>query len=98
MHFLLTAYDGTDDKALERRMSAREAHLAHAEKQKASGELLFGGAILDDAGKMIGSCGIYNFPDRAAMDAALAIDPYVTGKVWQNITIQPYRTAPMFTK
>lgn len=98
MHFLLLAYDGTDDKALERRMAAREAHLAHAEKQKSTGELLFGGAIMDDAGKMIGSAGVYDFPDRATFDAALAIDPYVTGKVWQNMTIQPYRTAPFFVR
>jgi uncharacterized protein len=98
MQFLLTAYDGTDEKALERRMAAREAHLAVADGQKARGEMLFGGAILDDAGKMIGSAVVYNFPDRVAMDAAIAADPYVTGKVWQNITIHPYRLAPMFTK
>lgn len=96
MQFLLIAYDGKDEKALERRMAVREQHLAFARRQQANGQLLYGGAILDDAGKMIGSCGVYDFPDRAAFDAALAIDPYVTGKVWQNITIQPYRVAPLF--
>lgn len=27
MQFIVTGYDGNDDKALERRMNAREAHL-----------------------------------------------------------------------
>ncbi len=44
-----------------------------------------GGAILDDDGRMIGSATIVEFPDRAAVDAWLARDPYVTGKVWQKI-------------
>jgi uncharacterized protein YciI len=96
MQFLLIAYDATDDDALARRLSAREAHLAHAEAQKQRGELLYGGAILDAEGKMIGSCGVYEFPDREAMSAAMAQDPYITGKVWNTITVQQYRTAPFF--
>ena len=96
MQFLLIAYDSTDKDALSRRMAAREAHLAHAESQKQRGELLYGGAILDAEGKMIGSCGVYDFPDRDAMGEALANDPYVIGKVWNTITVQQYRVAPFF--
>jgi uncharacterized protein YciI len=96
VQFLLIAYDATDADALSRRMAARAAHLAYAENQKERGELLYGGAILDAEGKMVGSCGVYDFPDREAMSAALATDPYVTGKVWNTITIQQYRVAPFF--
>ncbi|MFO0388941.1 MAG: YciI family protein [Alphaproteobacteria bacterium] len=96
MQFLLIAYDATDEDALTRRLSAREAHLVHAEGQKARGELLYGGAILDAEGKMIGSCGVYEFPSKEALSDALSADPYVTGKVWNTITIQQYRLAPFF--
>lgn len=98
MQFLLIAYDATDDEALARRMAAREAHLAHAEAQKQRGELLYGGAILDAEGKMIGSCGVYDFPSKDALSEALSVDPYVTGKVWNTITVQQYRVAPFFVK
>jgi hypothetical protein len=51
------------------------------------------GAILGDAGEMIGSCTIIEFPDRAGLDAWLAVDPCVAGKVWQRIEAQPFRVA-----
>lgn len=96
MQFLLIAYDATDEDALARRMAAREAHLAHAEAQKQRGELLYGGAILDADGKMIGSCGVYDFPNKEDLSEALSADPYVIGKVWNTITVQQYRVAPFF--
>ena len=93
MQFLVTAYDGTDAEAPARRMKVREAHLAGTRRMKEGGEMLVGGAILDDAGQMIGSCCIVELPDRAAVDAWLAIDPYVTGDVWRRIEVQPFRAA-----
>ncbi len=42
------------------------------------------GATLDEAtGAMTGSAVVVEFPDRAALDAWLAADPYVTGDVWR---------------
>jgi len=32
MHFIVTAYDGTDENAYQRRLDAREAHLANAKR------------------------------------------------------------------
>ena len=93
MHFLVTAYDGTDGCAPARRQAAREAHLAAARKLKDEGVMLFGAAILDDAGNMIGSAMLVDLPDRAAVDAWLAADPYTTGKVWQDVTILPCRVS-----
>ena len=94
MQFLVIAYDGTDDKALERRLAVREKHLDGWAKLVAEGHGITGGAILDEAGGMIGSSAILDFPDRAAFDAWLNTDPYVTGGVWRDITVHPFRVAP----
>lgn len=93
MQFLLTAYDGTDSGAPERRMKVRPTHLEKIEILKKAGEFLFGGAILDDNGQMIGSMIVYEFPDRQALDEKLKDEPYIYGKVWEKITIVPFRRA-----
>ena len=93
MQFLVTAYDGTDPDAPARRQAVREAHLVGARKLAEEGRFLVGGAILDDAGQMIGSCVIADFPSRAALDEWLQSDPYVTGGVWQKIEVKPFRAA-----
>jgi uncharacterized protein YciI len=93
MQFLVVAHDGTDDQALERRMAVREDHLEGARKRAASGMTICGGALLDDDGKMIGSASNIEIESRAKLDAWLASDPYVTGNVWQSITVTPFRRA-----
>ena len=55
------AWDGTDDKSLERRMNARPAHFECARKLKSSNNFILGGAMLDDTGKMIGSAMVVQF-------------------------------------
>jgi len=93
MQFLLIAYDGTDPKAPERRLKIREEHLGKIAVLKKNGECLFGGAILDDAGKMIGSMVVYDFPDRQSLDARLKDEPYITEGVWEKIEIRPFLVA-----
>jgi uncharacterized protein len=93
MQFLLIAYDGTDPGAENRRMNARPLHLERIEDLKKSGEFLFGGAILNDDGKMIGSVILYDFPDRAIMDERLKTEPYIIDGVWKEIKIMPFRLA-----
>lgn len=95
MQFLLIAYDGTDEGALDRRMKVREDHLSKTAVLKKTGEFLFGGAILDDDGKMIGSMIVYEFPDRKALDDKLKDEPYMTEGVWQKVDIKPFRKARM---
>jgi uncharacterized protein YciI len=95
MQFVVTAFDYTDASALERRLSQREAHLAGVRELIAARHFLSGGALLDDAGKMIGSSLHLEFPDRASLDAQLARDPYVTGKVWEKIEVRPVRLVPI---
>ena len=76
MQFLVMAYDGTDDKAPERRMAARETHLAGIVKMKEEGKAIYGVAILNDREQMIGSALVVDFPDpgrcgRLAQDRTL---------------------------
>lgn len=94
MEFAVIAFDGQDEDAQERRMSVRDAHLKLVASLRQ--HMIHGGAILDDEGRMIGSIMITNFPDRAAFDAWFNQDPYITGGVWQNVQVLPFKTAPSF--
>jgi uncharacterized protein len=93
MQYLLTAYDGTDPDAMERRLKVRPEHFSRIGFLKKAGEFLFGGAILDDNGTMIGSMIVYEYPDRKSLDEQLKTEPYITGGVWVKIDIQPFRLA-----
>lgn len=93
MQFMVTAYDGKDDGALNRRMSVREAHIEGVVQLKNSGHMIAGGAILDESEQMIGSTMYVEFESKAELDQWLANDPYVTGKVWQDISVLPIRLA-----
>jgi hypothetical protein len=93
MQFILTGYDGTDAGALDRRMAVRGEHLEKIDILKLTGEFIFGGAILDDDGKMIGSVIVYELPDREALDKKLENEPYFTKGVWEKIEIHPFRQA-----
>jgi uncharacterized protein len=87
------AYDGTDPAAGERRKAARPLHFEGIKAMVEKGELAFGGAILDDAGKMIGSAVFVEFPSRRELDAWLDREPYVKERVWQKIEVKPVRVA-----
>ena len=93
MQFLITAYDGTDADAQERRNKARPAHLEGAAKLRDKGHLIAGGAILDDDDNMIGSTMYVDFDSREDLDKWLLDDPYVTEGVWEDISIQKIRLA-----
>jgi uncharacterized protein len=93
MQFLVVARDGTDDGALDRRQRTRPSHLESIQPLVDDGHILVGGAILSDAGEMIGSMLLVDFPERADVDAWLAGDPYVTRGVWREIEVTPFRTA-----
>jgi uncharacterized protein YciI len=60
--------------------------------------MIHGGALLDDEGKMIGSIIIATFPTRDELNAWLARDPYIIGKVWERYEVIPFKTAPSFIK
>ena len=98
MQFLIIAHDGTDDEALERRMAAREDHIALSEEAVKRGEQLFGVAILDENDKMCGSVMVVDFPTKEDLQKWLEQEPYVTGGVWQSIDIKPCKVGPGFEK
>ncbi len=96
MQFLIIAKDGSDEKALDRRLSVRQLHLTLATEMHDNGQALYGAAILNETETMVGSIMICEFPSRKELDYWLLVEPYVTGGVWQNIEIQQCRVAPMF--
>lgn len=96
MQFLVLGYDGTDPEAPARRQVARPAHIEVGDKMAKTGEMLCALALTNEKEQMIGSAVIYNFPSRAELDACLAQEPYVTGKVWQKIEIKSCKLGPSF--
>ncbi len=96
MQYLILAYDFKDKEALQRRLNAREAHISLGDQMRREGKLLFGVAILNDEGTMIGSMLIGEFEDREQLDAWLTIEPYVTGKVWETCEVKPCKVGPSF--
>ncbi|MCK0713628.1 YciI family protein [Chromohalobacter sarecensis] len=86
--YAVVAYDYTDAEALDRRLANRDAHLDGVRTLAREGCFLSGGAILDDDGKMIGSSAHFQFADRQALEAWLATEPYMTGRVWEQVDIR----------
>lgn len=95
--FVVLAYDGIDEQAPFRRMKARQAHIDACEVLKTKGNALCGAAILNAKEEMIGSVMIMDFPNRNALDAWLAKEPYVIHKVWNRVEVLPSRLGPSFT-
>lgn len=99
MQFIVTGYDGRDDGALDRRMAAREAHLATAKQMVEAGRWLYAAAILDDAGKMVGSMIVCDFDSKQSLEKEwLDNEAYVLGKVWEKIDICRAQVAPLWEK
>lgn len=79
-------------------MECRQRHLdLHAELMK-KGHMLYAAAMLNERGEMAGSVIVCEFPDRAALDAWLAIEPYIEAKVWDKIDIKPCKIAPFYAR
>lgn len=96
MQFIVIGHDGKDEGALERRMAARDAHLKVCAESVASGNQLIGAAMMDDAGKMNGSCMVMNFDSREQLDEWLKREPYVSGKVWERVEVIPCKVPDTF--
>jgi uncharacterized protein YciI len=95
VQFLVLSYDGSDDKALERRMAVREEHLAGSRRMYAAGRWQYSGALLDETGMMIGSFIVCDFASREELESEwLNHEPYVRGRVWERIEIHPIQVSP----
>lgn len=84
MQFVITAYDG--EGMLDRRLAVRGRHLEGMEKMKE--HVICAGGLLDEDGNMKGSVLVMDFPDRSALDAYLAEEPYVQEHVWAKIDVE----------
>jgi len=93
LQYVIIARDGNDANALERRMNARPNHFKGARILKDNNNLVLGGAILDDNGKMAGSVMIVQFETEEAMRKWFNNEPYVTERVWQSIELKPFKVA-----
>lgn len=93
MQFVVIAHDGNDPDAVARRQAVRPTHLGGIQPLVDAGNILMGGAMLDDDGNMRGSVLLVDFPSRTELDAWIDHDPYVTDGIWQQIEIVPFRVA-----
>ncbi|MBC7998362.1 MAG: hypothetical protein IAF58_10485 [Leptolyngbya sp.] len=98
MQFVVYGRDGADAEALNRRMAAREAHLAGCATLKENGHLIYAVALVDDSDKMIGSMMVMEFATRNELDEWLKQEPYVKGKVWDKIEITAGKVSALFAK
>jgi len=97
MQFIVIAYDGTDEKALERRMTVRADHLKQAEKWHGNGKWLYACGILNERGDLIGSMIVCDFPSREEMQREwLDHEPYMLGRVWEKVDIHPARVPSFY--
>jgi uncharacterized protein YciI len=87
--FMLACFDKPD--SLDLRMATREAHLAYARENLA--QVKMAGALLDEAGAMAGSLFIMDVPDRAAVEAFNAADPYQKAGVFGRVDIRGFRAS-----
>jgi len=95
MQFAVTAMDHRDPGAHQRRLDAREKHLARVRLMIIDGSFLSGGAILDTGGKMVGSSMHLQFESREALNTWLSTDPYITGHVWETVHIREVKLVPV---
>jgi len=91
--FVLIAKDGKGEGALDHRMEVRPFHLEMANKMKASGNLILGGAILDLDEKMRGSVMVVQFESEEGLKEWLSNEPYLQKGVWEQYEIHPFRVA-----
>jgi uncharacterized protein YciI len=91
--YLITAYDHTDEGALQRRMNIRPHHLDGAKELKEKGNFIIGGAMLNEEGNMIGSTMILQFETEEELEAWQLNEPYITQKIWETVDIKPFKVA-----
>ena len=94
MQFVVIAHDYKDNKAIERRLAVREAHLKYAHEMFGLGKWLYASALLDNEGKMNGSIIFCDYENEDQLRKEwLNNEVYVTGKVWEKIEVRKAKVA-----
>jgi uncharacterized protein YciI len=87
---MLFAIHGVDRQgALDTRLAHYEAHKAFLSDTSEFGvEIVMSGPLVaDDGTTMIGSLFLIEAPDRAAVEAFNAADPFKKADIWERVTI-----------
>ena len=87
--FILACFDKHD--AVELRMATREAHLAYVRENLAIVKVA--GPMLDADDGMAGSLFVMEAPDRAAVEAFNAADPYQKAGLFGQVEIRGFRAS-----
>ncbi len=84
MLFLVYALDDPENGA-EIRLRTRAAHLRFVAENPE--KFRYGGALLDDSGKMLGTLAIIEAPDRPALERFLQADPYNQANLFASVIV-----------
>jgi len=96
MHFMVLAWDGTDDEAVARRDATRAEHMVTIGKAFEEGTVVFGAGILDEDGVVRGSLVVTDHPSRADVDGYLSAEPFMTKGVWERVEVHPLFVPDMY--
>lgn len=83
---LFTIYCLDKANALELRMATRPAHIEYLDRY--NDRLVYGGPLLGDDGKALGSLVIVEATDLADATAFAEADPYTLAGLFQSVTIK----------
>ncbi|HEX3574666.1 MAG TPA: YciI family protein [Rhodopila sp.] len=87
MLFAVIRHDKPNSLGL--RLSERPRHLEYL--ATVLDKIIYGGALLDDEGKQIGSMLIIDVADKAAADAFAVADPYVDAGLFASTSVRQFR-------
>jgi uncharacterized protein YciI len=95
MWYVITGLDHPE--SLERRMAARQAHLARLEQLQAEGRLLLAGPFPAIDAEQPGPAGftgsliVAEFPSLTEAEQWAKVDPYVDAGVYASVSVKPFR-------
>jgi uncharacterized protein YciI len=93
---MVLAWDKTDEQGVARRDQSRAAHGESIRARFEAGEVVLGSGILDEEGVVRGSIIVMDLPDRAAVDAYLATEPFQAAGVWERVEVHTLRIPDMY--
>ena len=88
MHFFVRCFDKANHQ--EVRLANRPAHIDYI-KANIEKVLIGGPTLTDDGQAMTGSVLVFDVPDRAALDALLAQDPYAKAGLFEMVEVSDYK-------
>jgi uncharacterized protein YciI len=95
MYYAITGYD--TENGLDKRLTARPAHLARLQHLQEEGRLLLAGpfpaidAVDPGPAGFTGSLIVAEFSDLDSARTWADADPYVSAGVYARVTVQPFR-------